>query len=49
MYLAEACPKTKRQRKNIVDQSAGGIISDSACGYATNTSSGPCVARSVIS
>ena len=45
----ESIPKTKRQKKNIVDQSAGGIISDNACGYATNTSSGPCVANSVIS
>ena len=28
----ESIPKTKRQKKNIVDQSAGGIISDNACG-----------------
>ena len=33
----------------MVDQSAGGIISDNACGYATNTNSGPWVASSVIS
>ena len=45
----ESMPKTKRQKKNMVDHSAGGIISDSACGYATKTSSGPWVANSVIS
>ena len=33
----------------MVDQSAGGIISDIACGYATKTNSGPWVASSVIS
>ena len=33
----------------MVDHNAGGIISDNAWGYATNTSSGPCVANSVIS
>ena len=33
----------------MVDQRAGGIISDNACGYATNTNSGPWVANSVMS
>ena len=34
--------------KNRTDQRQGGVISDNACGYATNTNSGPWTANSGI-
>ena len=42
----ESIPSMNKVRKNRIDHSHGGVISDSACGYETKINSGPAKGKS---